>query len=226
MASSIEVDDGNEGPRAVSAPGADSANLARGTQRWLLSKARPRPPPPRQRPSSSRCVLTGVRCPVCDGNPRVLVAIRHPAMRRFTRELLEREYHCWVTAEMSAGGKLPEEALARTRADLLVVDAADFPGCCRSALQGPSSSPVIVIGPEPDAFYRHLALSAGATDWIPRERVGEDLGPFMRRALGCIHDPCPSPPTRGLVDGAEAGGDRGAGAWWSGSERGAQGGGG
>lgn len=137
-----------------------------------------------------------MRCPVCDGNPRILVAIRHPAMRRFTRDLLEREYHCWVATELGAGQPL-EEALARTAADLLVVDGADFPACCLRSLTGPAPCRVIVIGPEPDASYRHRALAAGATDWIPRERIGDELGPAMRRALGCLHDPCPAPPAGG-----------------------------
>lgn len=136
--------------------------------------------------------MSDVPCPVCDGNPRVLVAIRHPAMRRYTRDLLEREYHCWVANELSVGQPL-DEAMARSGANLLVVDSTDFPHCCRSALAGPSPCRVIVIGPEPDRSYRDRALAAGATDWIPRERVGDELGPAMRRALGCLHDPCPSP---------------------------------
>lgn len=140
--------------------------------------------------------MTSGPCPVCDGHPRVLVAIRHPAMRRFTRDLLEREYRCWVATELSVDQPL-DEALVRTRADLVVVDGADFPDCCRASLAGPASCRVIVIGPEPDTAYRHRALMSGASDWIPRERVGEDLGPAMRRALGCIHDPCPSPSVAG-----------------------------
>ena len=130
-------------------------------------------------------------CPVCDGNPRVLVAIRHPAMRRFTRDLLEREYHCWEAAEVNAGQSL-DEALLRTGADLIVVDGADFPACCPAAVAARAGR-VIVIGPEPDAAYRLRALEAGAADWISRDRVGDELGSAMRRALGCMHDPCPSP---------------------------------
>jgi len=133
---------------------------------------------------------------VCDGTPRVLVAIRHPAMRRFTRELLEREYHCWVATTIGAGEVL-DQAAARAEADLLVVDAAEFPACCRSVLGRHPSSRVIVIGPEPDPSYRHAALAAGAANWILRERVGEELGPAMRRALGCLHDPCP--PGEGML---------------------------
>ena len=148
--------------------------------------------------------MSNVPCPVCDGTPRVLVAIRHPAMRRFTRDLLEREYHCWVATEVSVGQSL-EEALARSGADLVVVDGADFPECCRNSLAGPTRCRAIVIDPEPDTSYRHRALAAGASDWIPRERVGEELGPAMRRALGCIHDPCPSPSVPGLDGAAPAG---------------------
>lgn len=134
--------------------------------------------------------ISGV-CPVCDGNPRVLVAIRHPAMRRFTRELLERDHGCWVAT--AAGLEEPlEVALARTHPDLLVVDAADFPGCCRAALERFPSDRVVVVGPEPDLSYRHAALAAGAGGWLPRERVDQELGLAMRAALGCHHDPCPS----------------------------------
>lgn len=134
--------------------------------------------------------ISGV-CPVCDGNPRVLVAIRHPAMRRFTRELLERDHGCWVAT--AAGLEEPlEVALARTRPDLLIVDAADFPGCCRAALERFPSDRVVVVGPEPDLSYRHAALAAGAGGWLPRERVDQELGLAMRAALGCHHDPCPS----------------------------------
>lgn len=153
---------------------------------------------------------TGVPCPVCDGTPRILVAVRHPAMRRFTRDLLEREYHCWVAAELNAGQPFElDEALGRTGADLLVVDGSDFPASCRRSLAGPAARRVIVIGPEPDASYRHHALMAGATDWIPRERVGEELGPAMRRALGCVHDPCPSPGA--ALDGAMVHGETASG---------------
>ena len=134
--------------------------------------------------------MTAPPCPVCDGNPRVLIAIRHPAMRRFTRDLLERDCRCWVATTLDAG-ELLAQALVRAPADLLVVDGIDFPACCRRALADFPSDRVIVIGPEPDAAYRHLALAAGAAAWIPRERIGEELGAAMRRALGCLHDPCP-----------------------------------
>lgn len=128
-------------------------------------------------------------CPVCDGEPRVLVAIRHSAMRRFTRELLARDHGCWDAAAIGLGEALGP-ALARCHPDLLVVDAADFPACCPALGRFPPGR-VIVVGREPDRSYRAVALSAGAGGWVPRERIAEDLGPAMRGALGCHHAPCP-----------------------------------
>ncbi len=129
-------------------------------------------------------------CPVCDGAPRVLLVMRHPAMLRFTRELLEREFGCWVATETCPGPRVAR--LVRRRApDLVVIDAVDFPACCLDALAGVPFGHVIVIGPEPDSSYRAAALANGAGSWLPRDRVGEDLGTELRRILGCVHDPCP-----------------------------------
>ncbi|MGD9795495.1 MAG: hypothetical protein AB7V43_18680 [Acidimicrobiia bacterium] len=129
-------------------------------------------------------------CPVCDGQPRVLVVIEHPAMLRYTRELLERECACWVATETSSGQELVE-ALDRLDPDLLIVDAGAFPSCCPAALSRIALDRVIVIGPEPDIAYRDAALTNGAGGWIARDEVGERLGTEMRRVLGCRHDPCP-----------------------------------
>jgi len=133
------------------------------------------------------------RCPACDASPRVLVAIGHPGMREFTRELLEREFDCWVAAEVDRASACA--AIGRRHPDLVVLDAADFPSCGRAALGSFPLNRVIVIGPEPDASYRKAALAGGAGAWISRDRVGEDLGAELRRVLGCIHDPCPSSAT-------------------------------
>ncbi|MFP5327377.1 MAG: hypothetical protein ACLGHT_07830 [Acidimicrobiia bacterium] len=129
-------------------------------------------------------------CPVCDGEPRVLVVMRHAAMLRFTRELLERECGCWVATEVRTGPSL-SRALDELTPDLLVIDAADFPACCLAALEHIPRDRVIVIGPEPDHAYRDVALANGAAGWLAREEVAERLGSEMRRVLGCRHDPCP-----------------------------------
>ncbi len=69
-------------------------------------------------------------CPVCDASPTVLVAIRHPVMRRWTGELLAAEHGCWTAVEPRSG-ELLVDAIARTQPDVVVVDSVDFPACCR-----------------------------------------------------------------------------------------------
>lgn len=132
----------------------------------------------------------GEPCPVCDGEPRVLVVMRHPAMLRFTRKLLERECGCWVATEVRSGPSLAR-ALDELIPDLLVIDAADFPSCCLAALDHIPRDRVIVIGPEPDHAYRDVAFANGAGGWLARDEVADRLGSEMRRVLGCRHDPCP-----------------------------------
>ncbi len=129
-------------------------------------------------------------CPVCDGEPRVLVVMRHPAMLRFTREILERECGCWVATEVRTGPALVA-ALVRLTPDLLVIDAADFPACCFAALAHIPRGRVLVIGPEPDPAYRQVAFANGAGGWLARDDVADGLSREMRRVLGCRHDPCP-----------------------------------
>lgn len=131
-------------------------------------------------------------CPVCDGAPRVLVAIRHRGMRRLTADLLAREYHCWTGADAVPGTGLADR-IGRDHPDLVVVDDADFPACLPAEPAGFPVGRVVVIAPEPDPGYRAHALGNGAGAWIPRERVSDELGPAMRRILGCRHDPCPAP---------------------------------
>lgn len=130
-------------------------------------------------------------CPVCDGTPLVLVAVRHHAMRRFSLELVRHEHQCWVAMEPEEG-ELLADTLRRLDPDVLIVDDGDFPACCRSAIDAFPPSRVVVVGLEPDRAYEAAAFRAGAGAWVPRERVGEDLGAVMREVLGCRHAPCPA----------------------------------
>ena len=130
-------------------------------------------------------------CPVCDRDPRVLVALRHPAMRRYVRELLSREHHCWTGAQLRQGEPL-RAAVERVEPDLIVVDAADFPACCRQEMSSMRGR-VLVIGPDADPGYERAARLGGAGAWLPREDVADGIGRALRSVLGCRHDPCPLP---------------------------------
>ena len=125
-------------------------------------------------------------CPVCDGTPSVLVAVRHPAMRHFALELIQREHGSWVTTEPQENEMLGS-AITRVDPDVIVVDDGDFPSCCRAAIDAFPPARVVVVGIEPDNSYEAAAVRAGAGAWVPRDRVGEDLGRVMRTVLGCCH---------------------------------------
>lgn len=133
-------------------------------------------------------------CPICHGHPHVLIAMRHPVMLRLTRELLEREFACWVITEARTGSALAH-ALERSHPDLMVIDAGDFPSSCVAALAVIPRHRVIVVGPEPDPAYRAAALRNGAGAWLSRDRMVEDLGTAMRDTLGCQHKSCPAEAT-------------------------------
>lgn len=128
-------------------------------------------------------------CPVCDGRPRVLVALSHPMMRRFTLELLERDHACW-SAEALDGEDLVGAARDR-RSDLVILDASTFSAChCADGCEFPCGR-MVVVGPERDLDYRAAVLAGGAGGWVARDDVAEQLSAAMRAALGCTHSTCP-----------------------------------
>ncbi len=139
--------------------------------------------------------------PPYDRVPDVLVAIRHPTMRRWTGELLAADQGSWAVVQPRPGEMLVD-AINRSHPDLVIVDSVDFPACCQAALRALPSERVIVIGPEPDRAYRSRALALGAGGWVCRDHVGEELIGAMHTALACGDHPCGagSPPMRSPSD--------------------------
>ena len=123
----------------------------------------------------------------------MVVAVAHPTVRQLAVELLEREHSCWRVQSLDSPSDLAR-ALTSTSPDVVVVDAADFPRCCRGALDGFPRERVVVVGPEPDAAYERAARRAGAGAWLARDRLAEDLSAAISRALGCSHARCPDAP--------------------------------
>lgn len=117
-----------------------------------------------------------------DEAPLVLVAIRHPTMRRFALELARREHPDWVATEPETAEMLVA-AVSRVDPDVLVVDDGDFPSCCEAAIAAFPPSRVVVVGIEPDGAYEAAAFRAGAGAWVARDRVGEELGAVLRDVL-------------------------------------------
>lgn len=113
-------------------------------------------------------------------------------MRRLILDLLNREHGCWKACLLT--GELAS-AVHDLDPDLVIVDGADFPRCCRDQLAGYRRDRIVVVGPEPDVAYMAVALHQGAGAWVARDDVADRLGTEMRRALGCHHGPCPTPGT-------------------------------
>lgn len=120
-------------------------------------------------------------CPVCDGQPRIGVAIGHPAMRALVSELIGQDLGRAVEdpRRCGDGGAL----------DLVVIDSVAFGDWYPSESPAGSRTKVIVVGPEPDPSYRDFALARGADAWVVRDRIAEELRGASRRVLGCIHVP-------------------------------------
>lgn len=128
-------------------------------------------------------------CPVCIGRPRVLVALKHPTMRRFTLELLARDHACWKPLALGHQGLV--DAIQSQDPDLVVLDASTFNACQGAADRRFPCCRMVVVGPEPDLAYMSAVLGRGAGGWVARDDIAERLSTTMRGALGCSHVVCP-----------------------------------
>ncbi len=124
------------------------------------------------------------------GQPSVVVAVPHRAMRELIVELLNRDRDHWVVSAVENLSELDSNALSSP--DLVIVDTADFAGCCRRLPATLALARVVVIGPEPDPAYRHAALHCGAGAWLSRERVAEELCDALRSAKACACESHPA----------------------------------
>ncbi len=144
------------------------------------------------------------RSPRCTGRrrtPVVLVAVRHPTLRRWTTELLESACGCWRTV-LSFDDELLASALVRSGPDVVALDSRDFPACCEQALARLEPRQVVVIGPAPDPAYRRSALDHGAGAWVSQDQIGDELPRAVWRALGCDCLACPLRPLMTTDEGS------------------------
>ncbi len=126
--------------------------------------------------------------------PRVVVAIPHRAMRELIVELLNCDGDHWAVSAVDSVSELDD--IASSYPDLVIVDTADFAGCCRRLPAALALARVVVIGPEPDRAYRQAALHCGAGAWLSRERIAEELCDALRSAHACACESHPMPEER------------------------------
>jgi hypothetical protein len=128
--------------------------------------------------------VTRGACPVCDAEPRIGVAITHPALRMLVSELIGRDLGRKVEASRGQAGSPPEAPF-----DLLILDSAGFEEWRPNGSVNGTRTKVVVVGPEPDPSYREVALLRGADSWVASDRIAEELRSACRRVLGCPHVP-------------------------------------
>ena len=128
------------------------------------------------------------------GQRSVVVAVPHRAMRELIVELLNSDRDHWVVTAVENLSELDGNALSSPY--LVIVDTADFVGCCRRLPATFTLGRVVVIGPSPDPAYRHAALHRGAGAWLSRERVADELCDALRSAYACACESHPPPAER------------------------------
>lgn len=110
---------------------------------------------------------------------QVLIAVRHPAMRRLIVDLVEVLGREVVVA--TASGQSITRYAPLGHGDVIIIDDSLFVEVSRAGQTVPPEVAVIVIGPASDSAYHQAALASGANGWLSPDRLGEDLGAELAR---------------------------------------------
>lgn len=108
-----------------------------------------------------------------DDRLRVHVVVEHDMMRRLLRDLLE-HHDCSVASEDS--GRETPANVPLHEGDLLVIDQDAFTHSGWRRAADKAGVLVVVVAAEDDPSSREAALAQGVHAWLPRERLGEQLG--------------------------------------------------
>jgi DNA-binding NarL/FixJ family response regulator len=115
----------------------------------------------------------------------VLLVERHDAVRRFLRTLLDAEADIEVVAE-AADMAAALDGLDRCRPDVLVVPLHSRAPASIEALRGlrarAQQAEIVVLSMDANAALAQLAIDAGASGFVLKERAGSDLASAVRRA--------------------------------------------
>jgi DNA-binding NarL/FixJ family response regulator len=116
--------------------------------------------------------------------PRVLLADDHPGILEAVRRLLDPT--CDIVGQVSDGAALLDAAASLTP-DVIVVDVSmpRISGieACRRIKQASPPTKVILLTADASANIRQTALAAGATAFVAKDRVGDELLPAVHEAF-------------------------------------------
>ena len=117
--------------------------------------------------------------------PRVLIADDFPDLKTAIGRLLEGD--CEVIGSVDDGGALLEAA-TRLQPDLIVLDlnipTVNGLKACRQITRANPDIKVILVTADMDSTIMRLALEAGASAFIAKQAIAEDLLPAIKRACG------------------------------------------
>jgi len=115
--------------------------------------------------------------------PRVLLADDFPDLVTAIGRLLAED--CEVVGSVDDGGALLE-AVERLQPDLIVLDlnipTVDGLQACRQVTKAYPHVKVILVTADRDSAIMRAALAAGASAFIEKQAIGEDLLPAITRA--------------------------------------------
>jgi DNA-binding NarL/FixJ family response regulator len=115
--------------------------------------------------------------------PRILLADDHPSVAKALERLLSVD--CDVVGVVADGGDLVETA-ARLQpvvvvADLNLPNVSGLEACRRIVKTNPRAKVILITGMM-DESIRAIALAAGASSFLPKLAVGDELMDAVRRA--------------------------------------------
>lgn len=113
----------------------------------------------------------------------VMIVDDHQPVRKLLKEWLSEEFPHWVFVEASNGREAIESCRAVTPEvaimDINMPDMGGIEATTRLKAAHPSMQ-VVVLTIHENSVYKDCAVKAGASAYVPKRRLYEDLAPILR----------------------------------------------